>query len=97
MLTVLYCKWTFFSSDELRSLVRVLVQFNYDSKAKEIQHTYDSFLTEIDKSIQDIWLEESEDTGFKPVILLFSNKFINLAQNMIGQNVKCMGKYILYI
>ena len=64
---VLILQKNFFSSDELRSLIRVLVQFNYDSKAKEIQHTYDGFLTLIDKTIPEIWLEESEEAGFKPV------------------------------
>ena len=36
--------------DEMRSVIRVLVQFNYDKKAKELQHTYDSFLSLIGKS-----------------------------------------------
>ena len=48
----------------------MLVQFNYDSKAKEIQHTYDGFLTLIDKSIPEIWLEESDEAGFKPVCIV---------------------------
>ena len=75
----------------------MLVQFNYDSKAKEVQHTYDSFLTVIDKSIPDIWLEESEDAGFKPVILpFFSNKSTNLAQNIIRQCQKYGKIYSVY-
>ena len=41
------CK-TLYILDEMRSLIRVLVQFNYDKKAKELQHTYDSFLSLID-------------------------------------------------
>ena len=62
----LLCK-TLYILDEMRSLIRVLVQFNYDKKAKELQHTYDSFLSLIDKSLPQIWLEEETDTEFKPV------------------------------
>ena len=43
----LLCK-TLYILDEMRSLIRVLVQFNYDKKAKELQHTYDSFLSLFD-------------------------------------------------
>ena len=43
----LLCK-TFYILDQMRSLIQVLVQFNSDKKAKELQHTYDSILSLID-------------------------------------------------
>ena len=43
----LLCK-TLYILDDMWSLIRVLVQFNYDKKAKELQYTYDSFLSLFD-------------------------------------------------
>ena len=56
-----------FFLDEMRSLIRVLVMFHYDAQAETLQKQYDSFLTLIDKSIPDIWIDEDTSQEFKPV------------------------------
>ncbi|XP_053405572.1 putative elongator complex protein 1 [Mercenaria mercenaria] len=54
--------------EEMRSLVRALVMFHYDRQAEQIQKQFDSFLTLIDKSIPQIWLDEESDQEFRPVL-----------------------------
>ncbi|XP_052279525.1 putative elongator complex protein 1 isoform X1 [Dreissena polymorpha] len=54
--------------DEVRSLVRTLVMFHYDSKGAELQRQYDTFLTLIDSYLGEIWLEEDQEADVKPVL-----------------------------
>lgn len=58
-----------FVTDEIRSLLRTLVQFHHDRQGEELQRQYDSFLALIDKSIPQIWLDEDASQEFKPVSL----------------------------
>ncbi|XP_060570172.1 putative elongator complex protein 1 [Ruditapes philippinarum] len=54
--------------DEMRSLVRALVMFHYDRQGEQIQRQYDNFLSLIDKSLPQIWLDEETDQEFTPVL-----------------------------
>ncbi|XP_061166857.1 putative elongator complex protein 1 [Saccostrea echinata] len=47
--------------DEVKELVKVLVQFNSDKEACKLQQTFGSFLTLIDSAIPSIWLDEAEE------------------------------------
>lgn len=53
----------------MNMLLKTLVQFHYDEKAKELQTKYDKFLTLIEKSIPEIWLQETEESTTQPVRL----------------------------
>lgn len=50
-----------FLSDEVHGLVKVLVQFNSDKEASELQETFGGFLSLIDTSIPSIWMDDSEE------------------------------------
>ncbi|KAK7012026.1 elongator complex protein 1 [Biomphalaria glabrata] len=41
--------------DEVSSLMKMLIQFNYDQKATRLHEVYDEFLTLIDGSVGQIW------------------------------------------
>ncbi|KAJ8304476.1 hypothetical protein KUTeg_018059 [Tegillarca granosa] len=54
--------------NEMNMLLKALVQFHYDEKAKELQTKYDKFLTLIEKSIPEVWLQETEESTTQPVL-----------------------------
>lgn len=47
-------------SDEVRGLVKVMIQFNRDKEASKLQETFGGFLSLIDTSIPSIWMDDSE-------------------------------------
>lgn len=48
-------------SDEVRGLVKVMIQFNSDKEASKLQETFGGFLSLIDTSIPSIWMDDSEE------------------------------------
>ncbi|KAK3610232.1 hypothetical protein CHS0354_022286 [Potamilus streckersoni] len=53
---------------EISSLLRAMVQFHYDEKAATLQVQYEGFLSHIEKSIPEIWPEETEKTNLNTVL-----------------------------
>ncbi|ESP00729.1 hypothetical protein LOTGIDRAFT_112482, partial [Lottia gigantea] len=48
--------------EDINSLLKILVQYNYDDKASDIQGEYDELLTIIDTSIDEIWSNTGQTT-----------------------------------
>lgn len=54
--------------DEMQSLLKALVQFHFDKQASELQQKFSNFLIDIEKSIPDIWNDETTDNSSQPVL-----------------------------
>lgn len=54
--------------DEVQSLLKALVQFHFDKQASELQQKFSDFLSDIEKSIPDIWNDETNDNSNQPIL-----------------------------
>jgi hypothetical protein len=59
--------YTSYISDEVQSLLKALVQFHFDKQASELQQKFSDILSDIEKSIPDIWNDETNDNSNQPV------------------------------
>jgi hypothetical protein len=64
-------------------LLKALVQFHFDKQASELQQKFSDILSDIEKSIPDIWNDETNDNSNQPVSY-FTCIYITYQQN--GEN-----------